>query len=292
MLWFKKQPDALSASGAGETVAPVALAVELDERIFAQKFAALLEMIGETGGVDVFLQALETKTRLFQGLLDPAAVRNLDLDKLEILLETVMPARKRLWPALSAMGAARAAQAIEALLYGKAPLEERLGAFVEAVPVDAETDAKAAKKLRRAAHDFAAELLHFRAPERYPLMTKWVWDQATHSGALRELAKGGDTLNTVPLGTSPGVYEAGRQWIAERMAEQGVYRAPHYTVDVFLAHAYADYMKAMSSGMGLLNADFGGSADPMEIVKKLLGVDHARRKESRVKKAERANGNS
>jgi len=38
-----------------------------------------------------------------------------------------------------------------------------------------------------AAWDFAAEVLHFHAPERYPLMTRWVWDETTQSGALREL---------------------------------------------------------------------------------------------------------
>jgi hypothetical protein len=81
------------------------------------------------------------------------------------------------------------------------------------------------------------------------------------------------------------VYEAGRAWIAEQMAAQGVYREPHFLVDLFLAHAYADYMRAMSSGMGLMNADFGGKADPMEVVKKLLGIDETRRGgESRVRK--------
>jgi len=34
--------------------------------------------------------------------------------------------------------------------------------------------------------------------------------------------------------------------------------------------------------MGLLNADFGGKEDPLEVVRKLLGIDAGRRSESRV----------
>ncbi len=286
MLWFKRQPDRGQGNlGNDEVVAPVPLAVALDERIFASKFAVLLELVGESGGADPYIEALGTKSRLFQSLLNAPVISELKFDKIELLLETVMSARKRLWPALETMGEPAVVQAVKDLLYGKGELESRLVAFVDQIPEDDQADKKTNKKLKRAAHDFAAELLHFRSPEQYPLMTRWVWDQSTLSGAIREMLKGGDTLNHIPLGTTPGVYEAGRAWIAEQMAAQGVYREPHFLVDLFLAHTYADYMRAMSSGMGLMNADFGGKADPMEIVKKLLGIDETRRgSESRVRK--------
>ncbi len=285
MLWFKRQPDRSQGNLGNEVVAPVPLAVALDERIFASKFAVLLELVGESGGVDPYLEALGAKSRLFQSLLNPAAAGELDREKIELLLETVMSARKRVWPAFEAMGESVVVQAVKDLLYGKDELESRLITFVDRIPEDDQADKKTNKKLKRAAHDFAAELLHFRSPEQYPLMARWVWDQSTCSGAVRELLKGGDSLRDIPLGSAPGVYEAGRAWIAEQMAAQGVYRDPHFLVDLFLAHAYADYMRAMSSGMGLMNADFGGKADPMEIVKKLLGVDETRRGgDSRIRK--------
>lgn len=285
MLWFKRQPNTGSEGGRADVVAPVVLAVAMDERIFVQKFAVLQEAIGEMGGAEPFIEALGNKVRLFQSLLNPPAIKELNREKVELLLETVMPARKRLWPALAQLSEQDLVGAVHELLYGQDELETRLTAFVDSVPEDADADKKANKKLKRAAHDFAAELLHFRSPEQYPLMSRWVWDQGTLSGAVRELLKGGDTLNHIPLGTGPGVYEAARVWIAEQMAAQGVYREVHYLIDLFLAHAYADYMRAMSNGMGLMNADFGGKADPLEIVKKLLGIDEARRKESRVRKA-------
>lgn len=282
MLWFKRRPEG-ATGGAYETVEPVVLAVELDARVFTLKLASLLEALSEVGGIEPFLAALSLKSDLFEGAVGPTAIGTLDLAKLEVLLETVMPARKRIWPSLTAMGDAGVRSAVTALLYGSAPLEDRMNAFVAAVPVVA-PDAKGAKKVRRALWDFGAELLHFRKPLQYPLMTRWVWDQASHAGAIRELVKGGDTLTSVPLGTDPGVFEAARQWLAERLADNGVYRDPHFVVDIFLAHAYADYMRALSSGMGLLNADFGGKSDPLEVVRKLLGIDAARRTESRVKK--------
>ncbi len=284
MLWFKKRPET-ARSGGTETVEPVHLAVELDPRVFELKFRVLLEALSGAGGVDPFLAALGAKSALFGEALAPGAIDELDLGKAQVLLETVMPARKRIWPVLAAAGDQQVRGAVKDLLYGHAPLEGRMEAFVAALPGASGADAKAAKTVRRALHDFAAELLHFRAPAQYPLMARWVWDQGTHAGALRELVKGGDSVDRVEMGTAPGVFEAGRQWVAERMAEQGMYREPHFVVDIFLAHAYADYMRALSSGMGLLNADFGGKDDPLEVVRKLLGIDRARRAESRVKKA-------
>jgi len=285
MLWFKRQPEPATGNAArSEIVEPVVLAVGLDERVFKQKFAQFLEVLREGGGIDPFVVALTMKHKLFAATLEKDLLADLDIGKVQLLVETIMPARKRVWPSLEAFGIEALRAAIATLLYGSEPLADRVASFTAGIPVVGASDPKAERKVRRAIADFCAELLHFRAPVQYPLMTRWVWDQATHSGALRELVKGGDTLDKVLLGTEPGVYEAGRRWVAERMAENGMYRDPEFVVDVFLAHAYGDYMRALSSGMGLLNADFGGKDDPLEVVRKLLGIDAARRTESRVKK--------
>ncbi|HUW98960.1 MAG TPA: hypothetical protein VMV40_09005 [Acidiferrobacter sp.] len=285
MLWFKRPPEANSGNEKEtETVAPVALAANLDGRIFALKFARFLEIIGESGGIDPFVASLTSKRELFARTLARAALPSLDLDRLEVLVETVMPARKRVWPSLAMLGITGIRDATAELLYGAAPLADRMAAFADAIPVESGLDPKAERKVRRAIVDLGAEMLHFRAPVQYPLMTRWVWDQNTHAGAVRELVSGGDALDKVMLGSEPGVYEAARRWVAERMAENGMYRDPEFVVDLFLAHAYADYMRALSSGMGFLNADFGGKEDPLELVTKLLGIDAGRRTQSRVKK--------
>ncbi len=283
MLWFKRPPES-GGGGASEVIEPVALPLALDERVFTQKFAQFLELLGAAEGIDPFVAALNGKHALFAQALSRQALESLDFETLQTLVETVMPARKRVWPSLEARGIEALRGLLADLLYGKGPLEERLAAFVAGIPVVGEEDQKAVRKVRRAVSDLAAECVHFRAPVQYPLMAKWVWDQGTHSGALREFVKGGDALDKVNLGTAPGVYEAGRRWLAERMAENGLYRDPEFVVDVFMAHAYGDYMRALSSGMGLLNAHFGGKDDPFEVVRKLLGIDATRSTASRVKK--------
>lgn len=278
MLRFRRQAEAHAevisrARGAG-----------FDERAFQQKFATLIAGLGEIGGVDPFLAALGNKSAVFQSLLKPGDLESLDLSKVELLLETVMPARKRLWPRLIELGERRLADEIESLLYGAGQVDDRLEAFAAVVPEDPQVDRKTNQKARRAMHDFGAELLHFHAPSQYPLMTYWVWDPATMTGALRELVRNSDTATEVRIGAGAGAYEAGYEWVTEQLAEQGVYRDPHYVVDLVLAQAYADYVQAMSSGMGFMQPHFGGKADPLEVVKKLLGIDEARRAGSRVRK--------
>ena len=56
--------------------------------------------------------------------------------------------------------------------------DQRLSAFVASFPTDRE---------HRWSRDLAAEVLHFTAPERYPLMTRWVWDARVNTGVLREI---------------------------------------------------------------------------------------------------------
>lgn len=282
MLWFGRRPE----PGADETVAPATLTPPLDPERFRDRFATLQEALSEISGVEPVLQALETKSLLFREALAQERLEVLDREAVELLLDTVMPARRRIGAALACVGPEVLRRSVRVLLEGPAPLAERLDAFARTLAVSAmSSEPREARRLRRGALDFAAELLHFHDPVRYPLMTRWVWDAETQSGALRELVRDSDSVKQIPWGDSPGVYEAGRIWIAQQMKEHGVYRAPHFLVDLYLAHVYGGYMLSMSAGMGLLKADFGGSGDPLEIAKKLLGIDESRLKGSRVKRA-------
>ncbi len=284
MPWLGRRPE--QGEGESAAVAPVALEPALDPERFAARLASLQEAVSESGvGVDALLAALETKSLLFQEALAPARLAALEPDTLELLLDTVMPARRRIGEALTRLAPPLWRQAVHDLLEGPAPLPERLERFARTLVASlAPAEARAERRLRRGALDFAAELLHFREPRRYPLMTRWVWDAEAASGALRELVRGGDAIKDIGWGDSPGVYEAGRRWIAAQLKEHGVYRETHFLVDLYLAHVYADYMLSMSAGMGLLKADFGASGDPLEITKKLLGVDENRTRGSRVKR--------
>lgn len=278
MRWFKKPSDRSSGRDGDETVEPTALEISADRNIFAVKLSALLENLGGRGGIDACLAALADKSQLFEESLHPAELDSLDRSRLELLLETVMPARKRLGAAFGACDEQDLVAAVKDLLFGDAELSERMNNFVAAFP-EVGGDDKVNNKARRAAWDFAAELLHFRAPERYPLMASWIWEPGSRSGVLRSLLTDGDVLKNIAVSNVPGVYAAVRQWVAQLLAEHGLHAEPHFAVDVFLAHVYADNLRARSTG-----ADAAANGDPMEPIRTLLGIDAMRgRRSSRVR---------
>ena len=274
MLWFKKQPDSAVAESEPDLIVPAHLSVPLDAGQFQQRYSALKHNAEEDGGIEAFLTSLEAKHQLFELLLKPESIDQLTLEGVEALLETVFSARRRVYYVFVAMGTESTVAAIKDLLYGKDPLQERMVRFSELVAIDDAADKvarKAAAKNRRAVFDFGAELLHFYDPLKYPLMTRWVWDQNTVSGALREFIRGNDSMPAVPLGGSPETYEGARVWLAEQLAEQGLYKDVPYWIDLVLAQAYSEYFRSMAEGM--LSADFGRASGPADYVKKFLGID-------------------
>ena len=275
MLWFKKQPDtAVPANGATEIISAAPLAVTFDTSLFQYKQSALLHNVAEFGGIEAFVAALQAKHVFFEQALSETALAGMTEETLEQLLDTVFSARRRIYSHLAGLGMPKVAESIHALLYGAGALIDRMETFSQLIAVDENAHRevrKQAGKNRRAAFDFAAEMLHFRAPDRYPLMTRWVWDQNTVSGALREFIRGNDARVEIPLGNSPEMFEGARAWLVAQLTEQGVYRDMPFWVDLVLAQAYTDYFRSLAEGM--LSADFGRGITPVEHVRKFLGID-------------------
>ncbi|MFA9459876.1 hypothetical protein [Thiohalorhabdus methylotrophus] len=235
----------------------------------------LFENLESDGGVERYVAALKMKSELFGRLLAPDALAQLDEEARDTVLERVFSARRRLAPFLREMEVSDFRALVSDLLHGKGSVEERMEAFVEALPCEG--------KACRARRDLAADLLHFYDPARYPLMSRWVWDVSTDSGALRELVPYSDQINQLPTGSDPGVYLTLRNWVREQLEAQAFYRDLDLMADLLLAQVYAQYIKAMAEGM--LRTDFGSnSEDPSEHVRKLLGIDEQRLKgRSRLK---------
>lgn len=289
MLWFKKRPDA-EAPAATDEIVPAALPLALDAGLFKHYFTKLLENAEPDGGIESHLAALGGKQQRCIATLERARGALFAMSDIEALLDHVFTARRRLYPALEELGAARAADLMGDLLAGAAPPAQRLQAFVDAFPGAASMDRESlrtAAKVRRAAWDFAAELLHFSDPVKFPLMSRWVWDQGTQSGALREFIRGNDAMREIPFGNDPGLFEGARRWFAERIAEEGVYREVHFWIDLVLAQAYTTYFRSMTDGS--LGADFGRGVTAQEQLRKLLGIDVASGgQRSRVRKQVRS----
>lgn len=285
MLWRRKQAD--KAAGERDLIRPAEVTAPLEPAILGSKLEKLLEAVEDQGGLDRFLDALRTKQDLFVKGLDEQVLSSLSPAGLDALLETVFSARRRLPGVVGKLGHEQMLELLRELLYGTGAVRERLEAFVQALPVGEAHDKaqqKAINKLRRAAWDLGAEVLHFSNMEKYPLMVRWVWDTSTESGAMREFLRGADTLREVPYDGRPEVFEGFRVWMTEQLAELGFYRDIPMLIDLLLAWAYSDYMRAMSNHMGMIEAEFGGKNDPTELIQKFLGIDPARRHGSRLKK--------
>ncbi len=78
-------------------------------------------------------------------------------------------------------------------------------------------------------------------------------------------------------------FEGARAWLAEQIAEQGLYKDVPFWIDLVQAQAYSEYFRSMAEGM--LSADFGRGITPQEQLKKFLGIDAERKAgQSRVKR--------
>lgn len=284
MLWARKRPEAaLSAPAAG--VAPFKLPLEPDAGLFKRHFEALLENAAQGGGIDSWLAALGAKHEVCASTLERARGGGLSMDDIERLLAGVFTARRRLYPILDSLGTERCGALIAALGDAGGPVSHRMQSFVDAMPGAAgmnRDSIRTAAKLRRAAWDFAAEIVHFSDPDASPLMSRWVWDEATQSGALREFVRGGDAMRDIPYTNDPALFEGARCWLVERISGEGVYRDLPFWADLVLAQAYVGYLRSVTEGS--LGADFGRGTVAHEQLTKLLGIDAAPGARPRVKK--------
>lgn len=271
MLWFKKQVGNKTIQSEFDAIQPAEMQIELDADICRMKLQQLLDAAEEKGGIGEFIIALQNKQQMFSSVLNSDVIDQLDGTSIDALLDTVFTSRRKLPASLSHVPHEVLAAQIKDLLYGDEDIFIRMEQFV--LMIDTEN-----RKIKRAAWDFAAELLHFSRPEVYPHMSRWVWDENETSGALREFILGGDSMQQVPLGGRPEDFEASRVWFANQLGKQGFYRDIHYLIDLLVAQAYAEYLLSMSNGMGMFSSRFGADdMQPLDFVVKLLGIDPPRK---------------
>ncbi len=244
--------------------APASLPVPLDAALFEQHLSALIAAAEPRGGVDAWLDALGEKSRRLS-----LALRE---RRIAAAFDLVFSARRRLGALASSVVVEAAIE--ELVESGGDHPDTRMTRFAEAIPVPpGETleTRRAVAKLRRAGHDFAAEVLHFGVPGDLPLMTRWVWDRATMTGALRELVRGADGMRELPFEADLATLDLARRWVFERVSDRGIYRDVPYWADLVLASAYGHYFRSMTGGV--LGADFQRASDPADTITGLLGID-------------------
>lgn len=231
-------------------------------------FENLVESADESGGVERYVGALALKASLFEEVLGKGRVSELSEAEFYDLAAFITPVRRRVGSWLAGNGFAAMRSRLEALLHGWSDLgtaDQRIAAFVAGFPADRE---------HRWSRDLAAEVLHFAAPERYPLMTRWMWDAKVNTGVLREIWHGDSSgAGTIAVDDGIATFTMLREELEGFLQSNGVFRDIAFYVDLLCAHVYAAYIN--DKGGQYLHADFcgGGKADAMAHTRRMLGLD-------------------
>lgn len=226
----------------------------------------LLESAEPTGGIDRYVTALSLKASLFGELLGRGQVAELTETEFLDLCAFITPARRRVGALLAETGFDALRLRLSRLLDGMADTataDARLAAFVAGFPRD---------KAHRWVRDLGAEVLHFTAPDLYPLMARWVWDGRVRTGVLREIWFADDVAEARIA--APDGYLTFATLAAELdgfLRGQGHYRDLPFFTDLLMAHVYAAYIN--DRGGEFMRAEFATAADPMLHTRRMLGLD-------------------
>jgi len=248
--------------------APAKPVLDLSGPKLRRAFESLIDCADNTGGVERYVGALALKASLFEEVLGKGRVGALTETEFYDLASFVTPVRRRIGAWLGENGFAVLHGRLQKLLEGWSDLntvDRRLRVFVESFPLDRE---------HRWVRDLAAEVLHFTVPERYPLMTRWVWDARVNTGVLREIWHCEDVdAGTIAIDDGFATFAMLREELEGFLKDNGVFRELPFYVDLLCAHIYAGYIN--DKGGQYLHGDFCGGAkeDAMAHTRRLLGLD-------------------
>ena len=225
-------------------------------------FEGLVARSEEQGGVEAYVEALKVKSALFRDALEG----ELTLPALKTLCAHMATVRRRVGRYLQPDLFCEICSRIKILLANSedtSTTDTRMAAFCAAFPADRD---------HRWVRDLAAEFLHSLDPERYPLMTRWVWDARSNTGVIREIWHGEDVDGmTLDVPDRYATFVMLREELAQYLAGNGVFRDVLFYVDVLTAQVYADYIG--ERGGTYLRADFVTPEDPMLHTRRILGLD-------------------
>ena len=222
------------------------------------------------GGIERYVEALKLKATLFQDVLADARLAALEADDLMGLCTFMATVRRRIAPYLTDEGCTNIRAAIVELFDGRqdtSTTDARIAAFCGRFPSD---------KGHRWVRDLAAELLHHAEPERYPLMTRWIWDARANTGVLREIWFGDDVdSRSIAIEDNYATFLMLREELAQFLSDNGFFRDVMFYIDLLCAQAYAEYI--CEQGGTYLRADFSSPEDPMVHTRRMLGLDGVKR---------------
>jgi hypothetical protein len=206
---------------------------------------------------------LDAKASGFAALLgSPGQARTLDRDDLRRVLRSVFATRRRADAILDDVGPNRLGAAIDDLLHGPDLVTERFMAFDRVLRAHPE-----------ASFDLPSELLHFTAPDRWWLWTRWLWDPRAGTGALPlvttedfDLDAGNRGDSYLRIGEAMAFVNETGKAVGFTDLGSGLFGA-----DVFLACVYSVYMYTVLRLR--MTQEFNRIVPELpDLVRRLLGV--------------------
>jgi hypothetical protein len=213
----------------------------------------------QLGGVEAYVEALRMKSAMFR----EALAAGMDLKAFRVLCAHIATVRRRIGRYAEPEAFPQMKAQIDVLFSKGQDVDARLLAFCAGFPDDRE---------HRWVRDLAAELLHYGDAERYPLMTRWMWDARANTGVLREIWHDDNVDHiTIDVPDTYATFVVLREELAQYLSANGVFRDVLLYVDILAAQVYADYIG--ERGGSYLRADFATPEDPMVHVRRILGLD-------------------
>jgi hypothetical protein len=254
--------------------------LELSGPALAAALETLVAATDAQGGVELWIDALKLRNRMFRQALEPLAAAGqpstLPLETFKGLCAFMASVRRRVAPWLEQPHWDHMAQAIAALLQGANDTrgtDGRLASFCGQFPADG---------AHRWVRDLGADLLHGLDAERYPLMHRWVWDHKANSGVVREIWFGDEVdSRRIEVPDRYPTFIMLREELSQFLTANGVFRDVIWYVDLLCARIYASYIA--SQGGVYLRADFSAPDDPMAFARRMLGLDGVREGSGRTR---------
>jgi hypothetical protein len=250
--------------------------LDLSGPVLTQAFQAMVSGAEALGGIERYVRAMALKANLFQDALAGGKAAAIELESFKGLCAFMSPVRRRIAPYLDARGLATIRKGLALLLEmggGTASADRRIQDFCRLFPDD---------RQHRFVRDLAAEVLHYTDPERYPLMCRWVWDAAQNTGALREMWFAEELDHRlIDVPDTYATFLSLRAELSSFLSANGVFRDVLYYADLLQAQVYSHYICAQ--GGSYLRADFSSPQDPMQYVRRLLGLDGVEPRSGRTK---------
>ena len=239
--------------------------LHLDGKRLRSAFNSMVECAEKLGGIETIVEGLSGKSLLFQRTFGDPTVALLESELFDAC--AFMPTvRRRMKGALEARGFDQLETAVKEFLRDISieNTDARINAMEKSLTMTPKD---------RWIRDLAAEILHYREPETYPLMTRWIWDYTSNSGVLREIWFSDSDTEFLNIPHGIKTHLELRRELSGFLDSLGVFRDLHFMVDILFAWIYSQYIG--NQGGSFLKTDFSFTGTPFGYVFRMLGLDAA-----------------